>query len=508
MNTRERLLIECDAQQIVLAVVKRRGSGLRLTDCRLVPIAPVSGSAAEWAQEAGGAIQAAVRAWTFRGAATLVLPPHLTWLKRIESPPAGRAARSRIVRLSVEQHLPFALHDVTWAAVAAGEQPGRSDCLAAAVRNDVLEPICRQIESGGIRLDEVLPRVAALRAAIQAVLPVADGSGGLLVEFGVRSIAVVLAEGNRWAVRVCPTGWTGGRPGAEQRAENERVAREVRRTTGLLRQSLAAADPVRVCLAGAGADELREAIATELPGAVAVFAAPDVWAGAGSGEGSDAFRRPAIVGAALAWRRRAGERLNLLPDWLAARRMRERRRPWRWAAAALFAAALLPPILHYRVAERAARTEAARLSRELAPLRRAAEARLAAQRDMAAMENELRRLEAWAERKTWWLRLLAGLQEGLAESGAGWLETLQVQPSRKGEPLRLTVTGRMRDAGGNEARRLAGVRRVREAFAALPEVGTVEGERVDLGQAGAVAFQFVLVAAGGPLTFGGGPDGE
>ena len=471
------------------------------------------------------------------GPVTVVLPPHLSLMKMLNTPRVAAAKRDKIINFEGQQSIPYPLSDVVWDRIISGENPHSFNVLLCAAKLDVLDPLSAAVAAAGMPPAGLLPAVRALAASFPEAQP-ARAPSTLLVEIGARSTTLVLMEKDAFQARTLPMGGIGvtqqiaetfacdfaqaeelklDRERAPEIAPAVRVfagrlAQEIVRTLGYFNRPIALENPLHVLLTGGGSNlpELASSLAAQLKMSVEVFEAAQAIE---LGREVREFRREvhgstmaAIVGAAALQLRGAPTSLNLLPPRFRQQAGRRRLRPWLAVAAGFTIAGIVPAVVHYDRALVGAREENVRLERELAPLR-AAEARAQEQRQRRAETQ--RRREAWRQienARTAWLRFLGEIQAKFAGSGDVWIEQMHLEPSPAentsaktlaGTPLRLAISGRMqtkRDA--QPSADMVSYRKVRtllEGIASIPTVAAVENEHLESAPAGLLRFDFVVV---------------
>lgn len=432
------------------------------------------------------------------GRVVLVLPPHLTLTKSLITPPVSAAKRAKIVRFEAAQALPCSLADVSWGSIRAGETAGECEHWLAAAKLDALHALAAAASAAGFEPDEMLPAPLAAWGAARLALS-GHREPSLVLALGARSVMLLQVEDGRFASRTVALGAQAGAP----EAYAVRLAQEVNRTLLHFGRRKHALRPVQVLLAGGAARQagLEKILAVSLALPVrrldplgVVDIGRDA-AQAGVANATDELGD--VIGAAAIWHEAPAAALNLLPVPLRRRAWLRRRQPWVMAAAVLAVAALLPPILHYRSLEKAARAKTVAIEAVVAPVRERVVRMRAAEAERAELRRQVDRLQDVQERRTAWPGFLSDLQARLVQVEDVWFERLQPIPPAAGAPLKLAVSGRMLDKANPLAKTSPEtLHRVRALLAELvdsPFITSVEGERFDHSQPGLLRFDFVLV---------------
>ncbi|MDI1249924.1 MAG: pilus assembly protein PilM [Lacunisphaera sp.] len=524
------VILDCGASRTALGIFSRKGHRPRLEDCAVVNFPVTSSSEDTWLENTANALRSLRARVKTVGPVVLVLPAHLALTKFIKTPRVGPAQREKIIRFEAGENIPYALADVVWDSVVAGERAGELVVLLAASKLEAVEPLCAAVQAAGFEPRLVLPTPLATLAAHRLVHPAQIGSS-LVLNIGARSTVLLLVESTGFMARTLALG---GNSVTQQIAESQdcdpgeaeaiklaernagltadaretfatRLAQEITRSVLHFRRQSDMAQPDRVHLSGGGARlaGLAEALAAKLKvpvdhlealGSVEVArgSAPDDVAGPGSTLAD-------LVGAAATQLQPDQPVLNLLPPKWRRQENHRRRQPWLIAAAVLAVAALLPPVFYYRAINSAVRHKIAAIEHEIAPLRER-EARIRI--DLAQLGEFQRQadwLQAVHDRRASWLTLCADLQERLVRVEDVWLERLQVTPQEDGGPARLHLSGRMLDRTNPLAKvSLETTNRVKALLRDIDDSPYVriaeEGQRFDNSQPGILQFDFELTA--------------
>ncbi|MBA3849660.1 MAG: hypothetical protein C0502_06650 [Opitutus sp.] len=485
--------LEVTATHVATARFARRGGRLRLERVLCEPVA-APGETAE------ALTKLRLRAGRC-GPVTLVLPAPLTLTKFIKVPRLSGAKRTKVIGFAAQEAIPHPLAEVAWDQTKVGDTPGGEiELLLGASKLEKAQPLLDAVLAAGFAVRDCLPAQLALHAAARGA-----GERGapplLVIDLDASGAALALLDGRKFHLRAFRFGEDGlptrGALAWEEGAT--RLAQEITRTS-LFFDREGRAMPRRILLTGhaeiahAAFAELLSARTGVPAGLLDPLAGVEVATPRRTDDRESLSRLAPHVGAALTRFQRELPVLDLLPSGMRAVREGRARRAWLAAAAVLAAAALLPPVLHFRAIENELRRQTAEAEAVIAPLRsRESDIRVRQER-LASLQGQISTLQSVQDRRNSWRAFLADLQERTAESGDVWLERLQVEP---GEPLRLLVAGRvLARASPNAKDHPDGFGRVNSLLGRLaqsPYVAAVERERFDQQQPGLLHFDFVLV---------------
>jgi len=532
-------IIDCGTSRTTLAVFSggRRGR-LRLEQHASMPLAVEAGQEGNWLQKTSEALLALSGRVKPAGSVTVVLPPHLTLMKMLNTPRVEAAKREKIISFEGQQSIPYPLTDVVWDRMISGENPHGFNVLLCAAKLEVLDPLCAALAAAGLAPSVLLPSVLALAAGFGGMLQPVPVRPTLLINLGARSTTLVLLDQNGFQARSLALGGNGV---TQQIAEEQgcdfaraeewklgdtnsaelapviqgfanRLAQETARTLVYFGRPPAPENPLRLILVGGAA---------RLPGLAGLVAKqlslpvelPDPTDGIEVGGEAGDFDREAdrpgfadVVGAAALSLRAGQPSFNLLPPRLRAQAGRRRWRPRLVVAAGLSVAALIPAMVHQHKLYAAAHAQNLALERELAPLRLGAVR--SQERQQKTIEAQ-RQHDAWRkieEARTGWLRFLGEIQAKFILTGDVWLEQMRLATASEGnapaklaaeQPLKIAFAGLMRpgvgSAPGARDENYQRVRHLLESIAEVPSVAAVEGERFEPVSAGQMRFEFVVV---------------
>lgn len=491
-------VIDCGAHRTAMGVFRQTRDGLSL-ETHAIERLPVLPSGDEgWLAQTTAALRALRTRVKPAGRVLLVLPPHLTLTKMIRTPRVSPRKREKIIRYEAAQGIPGALTEVVWAAAPAGENATEMEFLLAAAKQGVVSALGDAATSAGFEPAAMLPSVLATCAACRLAAE-NFAQPTVVLNIGARSTTLLLIEGGRFAARTLSLGGNGGTLPSAGEVLATRLALEVTRSVLHFNRQGGWGKPSRVRLTG-GAAQLPGLVETlarrlELPVDRLAMSAEiflDGAAALGSGELTDLIGA-AKLGFADSWRE-----ANLLPFALRRRESLRRKHPWLMAAVGLVAAALLPPIFHYRQLAESARTKTAEIRASLAPVRDRAARNRAALEELHELRAQADLLQDTLERRTAWLGLLGDLQGRLAQAEDVWLDGLQTIPPADDAPLKLAISGRMLDRTNPGAKMgpdaIARLKSLLTSLAESPFVASIENERFDGNQAGILRFDLLLVA--------------
>lgn len=539
-------VLDCGASRTLLALFSRlRGGRLRLDQLAVEPHPLSGGRDDDWTDHTAAACGALRSRLKYRGDVVVVLPGHLVLTKFIKTPRVDPAKRAKVIQFEAQQNIPYALTDVVWGHAVTGETDVDLDVMLCAAKLDAVEAVCAGAEAAGFTPRAIVPGPLALLAAFRAS-SAAAGAPALVVEAGARTSSLLLIDSRQVHSRTLALG---GQNITQQLAEGQdcefadaealklsarhadlvapaiesfatRLSQEITRSALHFKRQSGAASPERVLLTGgvARCGALADLLAARLNVPVATLDALSgveiARAAADAGAADAASTFAGAVGAASLQFSPAGLSIDLLPPRLRSQEDTRQRKPWLAAAVLVAAAALVPPLLHYRALEKELKRQTVAVEAEIAPLRARESRNRQNLEQLATLQRQIAALQSIHDRRASWQTMLADLQDRLVRVEDVWLEKLQVLPApppptgpatpgaaapadAKPAPLRIAISGRMLDKTNPLSKVSDDVnRKVLDLLGSLgesPFVSAVEGERFDASQPGILRFDFVLV---------------
>ena len=505
--------IECGVNRSVIGVFIPTTDGeLMLVEYALLPRS----------EERAGAVWPELPA-PLRGAARFAAspPPNLTLAKTIAVPAFARAKRARVVRFEAEQAIPRPMAEVVWSWRQIADAAGKVEL--AAMKLDDAEALSAAAEAGGVRLDAIVPRAAALAEALRFNYPELRGPVAIAEIEGATAL-LVLVGGGRSAVRLIglpeyapvvagEMTATNGEGGNDPRLR--RLAAEVRRLGETDATPGDGAGIGVLFVAGADApdrEECARALGRNGPKVERFDALRRVRLGKdASGAAALAQQFGAVVGTALA--ARGCGALNLLPPRRRQANAFRRNRVWWLAAAVTFAVTVWTAALGLRQAAGRAQAESAELRLKMEPWPAAQREAQECQRKLDACKRELAVIEGLERAQPSWAAWLGDAEQRLVHADGVWLESLRMAKGAGGGAapgglfggtkypnagdgvarLRIEVTGCALDPGPDGRRGLDRVRGLLGDWAKADSVAAVEAERFDSSEAGLLRFGCMLV---------------
>jgi type IV pilus assembly protein PilM len=220
-----------------------------------------------------------------------------------------------------------------------------------------------------------------------------------------------------------------------------------------------------------------------------------------------------LVGLATHLVTKAEPDASLLPPALTEAVAFRKRQPMMIAAAALFVAALLPPIIYFH---RVATVTLAQIEGQLMPLRALQTRNTDNLAKIDEAKKQIAALQGAVATKSNWINFFTDLQTRLVKIEDVWLDTLQIvrppppeaaavdpaaPPLADGgtavTPLKLTLSGRLLDVANPQSKVSPEARdRVKQllaSFGGSQFIASVENEKFDNSQNGLLHFDFTLV---------------
>jgi type IV pilus assembly protein PilM len=489
-------IIHCGVERATVGVFIRKSHRIR---CRFHAASVFPNGPSDeggWIDKACAAVRS-MRPETSKAAgAVLVLPPQVTLLKHLRIPRMDSRKRARIVAFEAGQSIPCALSDVAWDSASCGQDQTTEGILLAAVKLEIIEPLCAAAAAAGFALRVVVPSSLSILVAHRAVRS-ARPESEMLFHLQSNAATVLQRCGRDFALRTFTLGSDAEGVGTE--ALTARLEQEVARSMVHFQRQCGIANPVRVHVSRSGpaGSEIECALAQRLRVPVEGIELT----GVADFEPSARMSIPAGVlaemgGAALMQLDPAHTRMNLLPRGLSTQQRRRGRRPWLVATAALVLVMPMMPLIHYQLVAQSAYRKRAEIETGLAPLRDR-EARIRVQ--LTQLENLKSQLAAWQgvrHRRVGWLQLLADLEQRLNRVEDVWFDKLSVMPVPGEGPLKLAVSGRVLDRDHLNMGSVTTFQRVKTVATSLmesPFVQAIEDERFDRNQPGVLVFDWVLV---------------
>ena len=497
--SRRTIILDCGSRHTALGVFASRPGRLALEHCAVEKFTGASLEAGQWLERTIMAMRQLRCGSRVAGPSVLVLPADLTLVKSIKVPRIDSARRDGIIRFEAGQYVPTALSEVVWDSVVTGAVGADDEILLAAVKLDLIEPLCHAAQAAGFTPRLVLPAALATVAGFRLGIHPPQGTR-LVLHFGVRAAMLFLIRPDSFRLCPVPVNFGASEVNSGEEPGGGRLELELKRALNRLQEDGGGELPGSVQLSGMTTrmSELEAMLSTRLGLAV------EQWDVGGALASAEALAAPArsagvlteLAGAAATQLLPHPTTLNLLPVPRRRRAELHRCLPALVAAGSLAVAALIPPWLYYHSVVAAAQGRSAAMERALVPLRAR---NVWQQRQLLALERckrELAVLEGVSARRNGWLALLADLQARLLRVDDVWLERLQVTPGESGGPLKLSVSGCLLDRANPLARvSEENINRVKDLFADItdsPFVGTIEGERFDNTRPGLLRFDFSL----------------
>ncbi len=564
------LAVDCGAGHLACGLLSSDKSGrLQLEKLALDAFNPDASLDAEWAAMIGQALRETVQREKFAGTATIGLPGHHILGKFIKTPAVEEAKRAKIVQFEAQQNIPYSLDEVVWDYQVVAEHGLDLELMLAAAKKEVVQGACDALSDAGLSVVSVLPSSIAVTRCFRYNYPEATGSL-IIADIGARSTNLIFSDTERFFVRTIPlAGNTITQAIAEElkhdfthcemikiqvlNGESELPANsparaavrtavssfisklhlELTRSIVNYRRQSGAEQPAALYLTGGGS------VLEELPGQLQEKLKLPV-------ERLDPLRNVTVTPAAaqatdvapvlasligLSIPAEKGRKsINLLPAAIANRLAFQKRQPLLIAAAALFAVALLPPVIQSTRALDAGRDQLEAVNTAILPLQ-ATQSRI--KENVDAMEDakaEILAVQSLAESKNNWINFFSDLQDRLVKVEDVWLESLQViragagtgetaqggglfggaaQPATPQEQqfnpdgtpvkpvLRLQLSGRLMDRN-NPVSNVSNdsYERVKSLLASFVDsqfISAVEDERFDANTPGILRFDFILV---------------
>lgn len=141
--------------------------------------------------------------------AVCVLPSHSVFTRVVSLDVPGGASGNvdAVAKFEAQQNIPFPLEEVVWDYTITGENgAGGVNVVFVAVKTDLLDSLCKEIERTGLRIISVTVSPLALYDAYMACYPEAHSSTTALIDIGCRTTNMVIASAGSFFSRSIPSG--------------------------------------------------------------------------------------------------------------------------------------------------------------------------------------------------------------------------------------------------------------------------------------------------------------
>jgi len=511
------LAVGCAPGHAVCARFDRRASGqITLRRFAAVPVDTASVGRTEiecW----GEALAKAVACVGAEAGAAVALPASVVAVRRVALPPLPPAQREKLLAFELQQVAAQPPEETVSAHVTVTEAPDHTRVVLAAARREAVEAWEATVRGAGLRVDRLEAGCAALYRAFCYNYSGSTGSTWTVIELGVRSLRVLLADHATYAVRTVVLNGgasaTGTAPAflpqsnLAAQATAERIHLELARLLAAQEATRPGDGRIvvqRILLTGEGAalPGLSEALAQRLVLPVErmdPLRGVEIDAGVDLGDHVD--RLGELVGLALPATMTAPG-LDLSPVSVRRERERRQRRPSLVLAGLALLVAPLPPGCLLVAETRAMRERAAELAgalRPLAVLQTELSARLNEEAGWRAKSDDVVSL---LRTRTAWVDFMAELQDRWAAVDGVWFDGLAIVPGDDSDAApRLRLTGRVRveQAPGRSITDQARftVQALLEGLRQSDYVEALESERFDTSQPDGLRFEAVFKLATG-----------
>ena len=523
-----------------------------------------------WSVEIAQSLGAIAARNRLAGACALAVPGHLALTKFIKTPSVAKEKRRKMVEFEAVENIPHPLNEVVWDYAVVADDGFDLEVMLAAVKFDAMQSLCSALDSAGYPVERATPAGLALRHAFRYNYPEVLDSV-IVVNIGARSTHLLFLEGDRFYLRTIALAGNAvtqgiaeelridfaqaetlkvqvlsGKSdlpaaspsrGAVQRAAaafGVRLQLEITRSAVNHRRQSGAGAPVAVYLTGGGSliPELPAAIAEKMKLPVERFEAlrrVDVSADARAAGAESAQQvLTDLVGLATRLVVKTEEEASLLPPAITEAIAFRKRQPLFLAAAALVAAALVPPIVYFHRVTMATQQRVSQVDGQLMPLRSLQNRNDENLRQIEAAKKQIAALRDAYETKANWINFFTDLQERLAKVEDVWLDRLHVVrppldqaladaaaaanppppvegaapadpavPVKPVSPLRLTLSGRLLDVANPQSKvseqSFERVKQLLASFTGSQYVAKVENERFDPSQNGLLRFDVTVL---------------
>ncbi len=515
---------------------------------------------ARWAIELAQSLGAVAAREKLGGTCALAVPGHLALTKFIKVASIEPAKRRKIIEFEAVENIPHPLEEVVWDHLVVADDGFDLEVMLTAAKFDAMQALCSAADAAGFDAERAIPAGLALRNAFRYNFPQVPGSV-IVADIGARSTTLLFLDGERFYLRTLPlagnavtqavsdelridfaaaetlkmqvlSGRSDLPAGSPSRAAVQKAAAnfslrlqlEITRSILNHRRQAGGEQPTALYLTGGGSliAELPAVLAEKLKLGVERFEplrAVELSANArAAGAESAAAVLADLVGLATTLVVKNEPTASLLPPALTEAVAFRRKQPVYIAAAALFVAALVPPIVYFHRLALVEQAKVAQVEGELMPLRALQTRNTDNLAKIEDAKKQIAALNSAVATKSNWINFFTDLQTRLVKVEDVWLDRLAIvrptpaeepapdpnapppdpnAPKPPETPLKLTLSGRLLDVANPQSRVSPEAReRVKQllaSFAGSQFIASVENEKFDNNQNGLLRFDFTLV---------------
>ncbi len=153
-----------------------------------------------WAVETAQALGAVAARDKLGGACSLAVPGHLALTKFIKTPSVEPAKRGNIISFEAAENIPHPLNEVVWDHLVVADDSFDLEVMLTAVKFDAMQALCTAADSAGFAAERAMPAGLALCHAFRYNYP--DVTQSVVVaNIGARSTHLLFLEGKRFYIR-------------------------------------------------------------------------------------------------------------------------------------------------------------------------------------------------------------------------------------------------------------------------------------------------------------------
>jgi type IV pilus assembly protein PilM len=190
---------DCGASRVLLARFSGDKSGsFRVEGVSVVPI--VGASESDWPKQVISSVLRGIKEFGGAPRIHLVLPGHVCYGKFVKLAKLEASKLTKVIQLEAKQSIPYPLDEVAYGYQTVADDGVDLDIVLAAVKLDVVEPLCRGVEREGSRTITIEPAFITEAAAARALgVASEEGKAGLLLSIGARRWRMSSARASkRW----------------------------------------------------------------------------------------------------------------------------------------------------------------------------------------------------------------------------------------------------------------------------------------------------------------------
>ena len=468
MEDSQRLIINCGASQVTVAVVSVSDGNLQIDKLATEDLQYDFSNDDQLLPSIGSSLKKISQTHKIFGAATLIIPGNFVLTRTIKIPHIEESKRPQVIAFEAQQNLPYSINEVVWDSQVIGDDGVETEVLFIAAKSSVINGLCGYMSAAGFIVDKISAGTVLDCNTLQFAYPELNDDV-LLINIGARSTNLLFRNKEGFYVRNIQLGGNSltqsiadslGRSfnRAEQikqkffgkeldhSADDSRVkllnscadsfmrrmSQEINLSIVNYRRQKNGSAPKRILLNGRGSrlKGLVEQLSVAQKVDVDFFdPLQNVILDGSMNTETDVLhlQTSEIIGEACNVLVPNAYGVNLLPEKIQTEIAFSRKKPFLLAAAFCLALAPLPPLLGYMNANRAYSEQVQMIESGMQPLLYN-QARINKYREKAMEASQaIQRVEGLLISKSNWIRFFAELQKSLHQAEDVWINKLNVE---------------------------------------------------------------------------------